>query len=58
MTHGIEAARELAAGASLADTADLTATEALIGGIWGAIAFALFKLFEVESRRRASLETF
>lgn len=58
LTHGIEAARELAAGASLTDVSDLLAVEALIGLVYATVAFGLFRLFEAEGRRRGSLETF
>jgi ABC-2 type transport system permease protein len=57
MTHGIKAAREVAAGGSLSASAGLVGAELLVGAVWGAIAFGLFKVFEVESRRRASLDT-
>jgi ABC-2 type transport system permease protein len=58
LTHGIEAAREVAAGAPLSDVSDLVATEIVIGALYATIAFGLFRLFEYEGRRRASLETF
>jgi ABC-2 type transport system permease protein len=58
MTHGIEAAREIADGASLTDVSDLVAAEALIGAVYALAAYALFRLFEHEGRRRGSLETF
>jgi ABC-2 type transport system permease protein len=58
LTHGIEAAREVVRGASLADVSDLLATEVAIGVVYAALAFALFRFFEFESRRRASLETY
>jgi ABC-2 type transport system permease protein len=58
LTHGIEAAREVVGGASLGDVSDLVLTELVIGIAYTATAFMLFRLFEVEGRRRASLETF
>jgi len=58
LTHGIEAARRIVAGASLGDVAGLVATEALIGVGYGVAAYALFRALEIEGRRRASLETF
>ena len=58
LTHGIEAARRLAAGASLSDVGRLVWTEAAIGAVYAAAAYVLFRLFELEGRRRASLETF
>jgi len=58
LTHGIAAARELAAGASLGSVSGLVWTELGIGLAWFALAYALFRFFEHEGRRRASLETF
>lgn len=57
LTHGIEAAREVATGASLGSVADLVWTEAAVGVTYYALAFSLFRLFEAEGRRRGSLET-
>jgi ABC-2 type transport system permease protein len=57
LTHGIEAAREIARGGSLGDVWGLLVTEAAIGVVYAAAAFALFRFFEHESRRSASLET-
>lgn len=56
LTHGIEAARAIADGASLAQVDYLVWTELGIGAIYAAVAFGLFKLFEYEGRRRASFE--
>ena len=58
LTHGIEAAREIATGASLGDVAGLLWTEALIGLAYATAAYGLFRVFEAEGRRRASLETY
>jgi ABC-2 type transport system permease protein len=58
LTHGIEAARHVAGGAALGDVTGLVLTEALIGLAYAVAAYALFRLFEAEGRRRASLETF
>lgn len=58
LTHGIEAARDVVAGAPLADVARLVVTEAAIGAAYAAAAFALFRFFEFEGRRSASLEAF
>jgi ABC-2 type transport system permease protein len=58
LTHGIEAAREIATGAALADVAGLLLTEALIGLAYAAAAYVLFRVFEAEGRRRGSLETY
>ncbi len=57
LTHGIEAAREVAAGETLGSVAGLVWTEAAIGAVYALAAYALFRFFETESRRRASLET-
>jgi ABC-2 type transport system permease protein len=57
LTHGIEAAREIARGAPLGDVGGLIATEAAIGVVYAAVAFGLFRYFEYEGRRRASFET-
>jgi ABC-2 type transport system permease protein len=58
LTHGIEAARELAAGTELSEVAGLLWTEALIGLAFATAAYVLFRVFEAEGRRRASLETY
>jgi ABC-2 type transport system permease protein len=58
LTHGIEAAREIVSGASLSDVSGLLATEALIGLLYATAAYTLFRVFEAEGRRRASLETY
>jgi ABC-2 type transport system permease protein len=58
LTHGIEAAREVVAGEPPSDVVGLVAAEALIGIVYAAFAYGLFRLFESEGRRRASLETF
>jgi ABC-2 type transport system permease protein len=57
LTHGIEAAREIAAGAPFSDVSDLVATEVAIGVVYALVAYGLFRFFEVEARRRATLET-
>ena len=57
LTHGIMAARQIADGASLSDVSDLVWTELGIGAAYAAGAFALFKVFELEGRRRASFES-
>lgn len=55
-THGIEAARRLAAGQTLLDVGGLVATEALIGAVYGAAGYGLIRLMEVLGRRHATLE--
>ena len=58
LTHGIEAARDVANGSSLGDVSGLVAAEAFIGLAYATGAYVLFRIFEAEGRRRASLETF
>jgi ABC-2 type transport system permease protein len=57
LTHGIEAARGVVAGRSLGGVEHLVLTEVAVGVAWGLVALLLFRFFEAESRRRASLET-
>jgi ABC-2 type transport system permease protein len=57
LTHGIQAAREVADGASLSDVSGLVLTELGIGLCYAAISYVLLRLFEVDGRRRATLET-
>lgn len=58
LTHGIEAARGLAAGMSLGDVSGLLRTEALVGVTYGIAAYLLFRVFEFEGKRTGSLTTF
>jgi ABC-2 type transport system permease protein len=58
LTHGIEAAREIVAGTPLSDVSGLLLTEAFIGLVYATAAYTLFRVFEAEGRRRASLETY
>jgi ABC-2 type transport system permease protein len=57
LTHGIAAAREVAAGAPLADVSGLVWTEFGIGAAYALAGFLVFRLLERESRRRAVLDT-
>ncbi len=57
LTHGIDAARQVADGASLGDVSGLVLTEAGIGACYAAIAYGLLRLFEIDGRRRATFET-
>ena len=57
LTHGIKAGREVAAGAPFADVRGLLATEVSLGLLYAALAFGLFRFFEYDGRRHASLET-
>src|SRR5439155_11050490 len=58
LTHGIAAAREVAAGASLSSVGGLVWTELAVGAAWATAAFVLMRWFEFEGRRRASRETY
>jgi ABC-2 type transport system permease protein len=55
-THGIEAARELADGATLGDVAGLLAKEAAIGVAYGAAGYGAIRGAEWLARRYATLE--
>ena len=57
LTHGIEAARLVTDGATLAEVDHLVWTELGIGAVYAAVAYGLFRFFEIEGRRRATLET-
>ena len=56
LTHGIEAARALVAGASWGEVAGLVATEAAVGLVYLVIGLLALTYFERESRRSATLE--
>jgi ABC-2 type transport system permease protein len=56
LTHAIEAARAVAAGATLHDIEGLLSSEALIGLIYGTLGYTLIRFFEQQSRRLATLE--
>jgi ABC-2 type transport system permease protein len=56
LTHGIEAARELASGSSLADVSGLVAAEFAIGVVYTVIGYQAIRFMERESRRRASIQ--
>ena len=57
ITHGIEAARELAAGGTLSDVSDLLAAELGIGVVLLVVGLVMLRVFEWEGRRSATLET-
>lgn len=57
LTHSIEAIRQLAAGAQLSQVTGLIGREALIAAGYALLGFVLLRLFEAESRRRATLHT-
>lgn len=56
LTHGIAAARRLAAGASWSSVRGLVLAEAGIGGAYVALGLVLLAYFEAESRRLATLD--
>jgi ABC-2 type transport system permease protein len=56
LTHGIEAARAAANGASLTQVRGLMERELAVGAIYAVAGLALLSFFERESRRRATLE--
>jgi ABC-2 type transport system permease protein len=58
LTHGIMAARRIAAGAGLSSVSGLVLTELAIGLAYAAAGYGLFRLLEYASRRRAVLDTF
>jgi ABC-2 type transport system permease protein len=55
LTHGIEAARRVADGATLGDVSGLLAREAAIGVVYTFLGYQLLRFMERESRKRASL---
>ena len=55
-THAIEAARELADGASIVSVADLIGAELVIGLMYAFVGYGLLRFMEVQSRTHASLE--
>lgn len=58
VTHGIEAARSIASGGTLSSAAGLIWSEALVGVVYALLAYGLFRFFEYQGRKRASLDTF
>ena len=56
LTHGIAAARKIAAGATFTDVSSTVAVEAGVGSMYLIIGLVLLRFFEVESRRHATLE--
>jgi ABC-2 type transport system permease protein len=57
LTHGIEAARLLADGASLGAVDHLLANEVLVGVGYGLVGYGLLRFMEWQSRVHATLET-
>ncbi|MDX6513190.1 MAG: type transport system permease protein [Gaiellaceae bacterium] len=56
LTHGIEAARAIAGGSSLGSVSGLLWREAAVGAAYACAAYVVFRVLEVESRRRATLD--
>jgi ABC-2 type transport system permease protein len=56
LTHGIEAARRLADGASLGDVAGLIGTEFAIGAVYAFVGYQALRFMEHSSRKRASIQ--
>ena len=56
LTHGIEAARRVADGASLGNVSGLLVREAVVGIVYTFLGYQLLLFMERESRKRASLE--
>ena len=57
VTHGLEAARQIADGARLGDVRGLLLAELGIGAVYATIGYALLRYLEHESRRLGTLET-
>jgi ABC-2 type transport system permease protein len=58
LTHGIEAARQVAAGATVGDVASLLAAEAGLGTLYMLAGLVCLWFLERESRRLATLDTY
>jgi ABC-2 type transport system permease protein len=56
LTHGIEAARLLADGASLGSVDHLIAQELLVGAVYGLVGYGFVRFFEWQGRAHATLE--
>ena len=56
LTHGIEAARRLADGATLGDVRGLVAAEAAVGAAYAVVGYGLLRFLERQSLRHATLE--
>ena len=58
LTRGIQAARELVAGASLTEISPLLWGELTVGLVYFVLGYFLFKGFEIIAKRRGTLEVF
>ena len=56
LTRGIAAARMLVGGASLAEAAPLLLGELAIGVAYSLVGYVMFTVFEIEAKRRGTLE--
>ncbi|HEY6605549.1 MAG TPA: hypothetical protein VIZ44_04330, partial [Gaiellaceae bacterium] len=57
LTHGIAAARDLVAGQTFGENGMPLLIELVVGLTYAGVGLLLLRLFELESRRTASLET-
>ena len=57
LTHGIEAARQVADGRVARRRLRARLDGGCIGVCYAALAYGLLRLFEIDGRRRATLET-
>jgi hypothetical protein len=57
LTRGIASARILIAGGSFSEVLPLLTSEVGIGIIYGWLGYFLFKWFEIQAKRKGSLET-
>ena len=58
LTRGIAAARLIIRGASLSEVAPLLIGEAVVGAIYALLGYSLFRWFELQAKRRGTLEAF
>jgi ABC-2 type transport system permease protein len=56
LTRGIEAAREVIAGASLADVLSLVTAEFGIGAFYALLGYGIFRWIEMQAKRKATLD--
>ena len=57
LTRGIAAARRIIVGSDLSQVSELLVGELFIGLIYGVLGYLLFHWFEVQAKKRGSLET-
>ena len=58
LTHGIDAARQVAAGAPLGDVTHPLATELAVGAAYFTVGLLLLRIFEHHGRTAGSLDRF